>query len=61
MEIVLGILFLAFSNADIQFDTECFTWRSYSIAEVLPINAGAQKIDGSALKTYGMTIAGFSI
>ena len=26
-----------------------------------PTNVGAQKIDGSALKTYGMTIAGFSI
>ena len=24
-------------------------------------NVGAQKIDGSTLKTYGMTIAGFSI
>ena len=26
-----------------------------------PINVGAQKIDGSTLKTNGMTIAGFSI
>ena len=26
-----------------------------------PTNVGAQKIDGSALKTYVMTIAGFSI
>ena len=26
-----------------------------------PTNFGVQKIDGSALKTYGMTIVGFSI
>ena len=26
-----------------------------------PTNDGAQKIDDSSLKTYGMTIAGFSI
>ena len=28
---------------------------------IRPTSIGAQKIDGSALKTYGMTIAGFSI
>ena len=36
IEVVLGMPFLALSNADIQFDTESFTWRSYSAAEALP-------------------------
>lgn len=37
MEVVLGIPFLALTNTNIQFDTESFTWRSYSAAKVLPI------------------------
>ena len=28
MEVVLGMLFLALNNTDIQFDIESFTWRS---------------------------------
>lgn len=36
MEIVLGMYFLVFSNADFQFDTEKFNWRSYTAAEALP-------------------------
>ena len=36
MEVGLGIYFLTLSNADIPFDTESFTWRSYSTAEALP-------------------------
>lgn len=34
-EIVLGMLFLAISNADFMFDTEKFTWRSYTITKAL--------------------------
>ncbi len=36
MKMVLGMLFLAFSNADFQFDAEKLTWRFYITAEALP-------------------------
>ena len=36
---------LVLSNADIKFDTESFTWRSYSISEVLPIARRVELID----------------
>ena len=36
MEVVLGMLFLSFSNADFQFDAGELTWRSYIVAEALP-------------------------
>ena len=36
MKVVLGMPFLALSNANIQYDTGSFTWRSYSAAETLP-------------------------
>ena len=36
MEVVLRMLFLAFSNAEFQFGVEKFTWRAYTIAEALP-------------------------
>ena len=45
MEVVLGMPFLALSNADIQFDTESFTWRSYSTAEALPTTRRVELID----------------
>ena len=45
MEVVLGISFLALNNADIQFDTESFTWRSYSTAEALPTTKRIELID----------------
>ena len=45
MEVVLGMPFLALSNADIQFDTESFTWRSYSAAEALPTTRRIELID----------------
>ena len=45
MEVVLRILFLALSNADIQVDTKSFTWRSYSAAEALPITRRVEFID----------------
>ena len=45
MEVVLGMPFLALSNADIQFDIESFTWRSYSTAEALPTARRVELID----------------
>ncbi len=39
------MLFLAFSNADIQFEAEKRTWRSYTAAEALPIARGVELID----------------
>ncbi len=36
MKVVLGMPFLAFSNADFQFGAERLTWRSYTAAEALP-------------------------
>ena len=35
MKVVLGMLFLALSNADFQFDSDKLTWRSYTIAKTL--------------------------
>ena len=35
VEVVLGILFLTFSNADIQFMEKELIWRSYTTAEAL--------------------------
>ena len=45
MEIVLGMLFLALSNVNIEFDTESFIWRSYSIAEDLLTTRRVELID----------------
>ena len=45
MELILRIPFLALSNANIQFDTESFTWRSYSAAEALPTTRQVEMID----------------
>ena len=45
MEVVLEKPFLAFSNADIQFDIKSFTWRSYNIAKVLPTAKRVELID----------------
>ena len=36
IEVVLGMLFLTFSIADIQLDKKKFTWRTYTTAKVLP-------------------------
>lgn len=36
MEVLLGMPFLSFSNADIKFDTKSLTWRSYTTVEILP-------------------------
>ncbi len=36
MEVILGMSFLSFSNADFQFGAGELTWRSYTVAEALP-------------------------
>ena len=36
MKVILEMHFLTLSNGNIQFDTESFTWRCYSAAEILP-------------------------
>ena len=36
---------LALSNADIQFDTKSFTWRSYSAAKALPTTRRVELIN----------------
>ncbi len=45
MEVVLGMHFLAFSNADFQFDAKEFTWKTYTIIEVLPTTSWVEFID----------------
>ncbi len=45
MEVVLGMPFLALSNANFQFDAEKFTWRSYTIVEALPTSSRVKPID----------------
>ena len=45
MKVVLWMSFLAFSNADIQFLTESFTWRSYSTAKALSTARWAEYIN----------------
>ena len=45
MEVVLEIPFLAFNNADIQFDTKSFPWRFYNTAKALPITRRVELID----------------
>lgn len=37
MEIVIGMLFLAFNNGNFQCFAEKLTWRFYIIVEILPI------------------------
>ena len=45
MDVVLGMLFLSLSNADVQFDTGNLTWRTYSTAEALPTTRRVELID----------------
>ena len=45
MKIALKMLFLALSNVKIQFNTESFTWRSYSAAEALSTTRWEELID----------------
>ncbi len=45
MKVVLGMLFLAFSNADIRFGAKRLTWMSYTAAEALPKARQVEMID----------------
>ena len=45
MEVVLGILFLIFNNADIQFAEKELTWRSYTAVEALPTTKWVELIN----------------
>ena len=45
MKVVLGIPFLTFRNADIQFARKELTWRSYTTAEALPTIKRVELID----------------
>ena len=45
MEVVLGILFLILSNADIQFTKKELTQKTYTIAETLPTTKQVEFID----------------
>ncbi len=45
IEVVLVMLFLAFSNADFQFGAEKLTWSFYTVAEVLSTTSRVKLID----------------
>ena len=45
IEVVLGMLFLTFSNADIRFAERELVWRTYSAAEALPTTQKVEIID----------------
>lgn len=45
VEVVLGMPFLTFSNADIQFAEKEFTWRFYIVAEALPTTKQVELIN----------------
>ena len=45
MEVVLGMLFLTLSNADIQFVEKELTWKSYTAALALPTTKRVELID----------------
>ncbi len=45
MEVVLGMPFLALSNANFQFSAEKLIWRTYTAAEALPTTSRVELID----------------
>lgn len=45
MEMVMRMPSLVFNNTNFQFDTEKFTWRSYTVVEALPIIGCIKLID----------------
>lgn len=45
MEVVLGMLFLTLSNANIQFTEKELTWRYYIAAKALPTTKWVELID----------------
>ena len=70
MEIVLGMHFLTLSNSDIQFDTECYTWKSYITAKALPTSRRVKLINnhnfakaalGENSKTFVVYVAALEV
>ena len=45
MEVVLGMPFLSFSNADVQFAEKELTWKTYTTEEALPTTRQVEIID----------------
>lgn len=45
IDIILKMSFLAFSNVNILFNTESFTWKTYSAAKTLPLAKWAKLIN----------------
>lgn len=45
MKVILEMLFLALSNAYVQFDIKKFSWRFYIIAEALSTTSGIELIN----------------
>lgn len=45
MEVILGMLFLSLSNADVQFGVEELTWRTYAAAKAIPTARRVELID----------------
>ena len=45
MEVVLGMPFLTFSNADVQFAEKKLTWRTYTTEKALPTTRRVEIID----------------
>ncbi len=45
IKMILGMPFLALSNADFQFSAEELTWRTYSITEALPTTSRVDLIN----------------
>ena len=44
-EVILGMLFLKLSNANVSFDEKILTWRTYTINKVLSTTKQVQIID----------------
>ena len=49
MEMVLGMCFLTFCNADIQFAKKKLIWRSYTVVEALQITKRVEIINKKEL------------
>lgn len=54
IDIVLNMSFLAYSNADIQFNTENFTWKTYRVAKALLTARRIELIDRHKFDTTAL-------
>ena len=54
IEVVLGMLFLTFSNADIRFVEQKLVWRNYSAVEALPTTQRAKIINKKEFTTAAL-------